>query len=150
MNSHKNARLSFEGRRLLIQRIAVMGLAPAATRTRCSVDGAMSERIERLRRQRMPMRRIAQTVGRSTATISRWLASLGLSSLKALDPQVPVQRYEREAPGELLHIDTKKLGRIAVTGHRATGNPRTAHVGLAGSLPMWPSTTIHAQALCRC
>ena len=156
MNSHKNARLSFEGRKLLIHRIAVMGLAAAAhaagistrtarkwlarfvthgtaglfdqssrpTRTRCSVDGAMSERIELLRRQRMPMRRIAQTVGRSTATISRHLAALGLSSLKALEPQVPVQRYEREAPGELLHIDTKKLGRIAVTGHRATANPR--------------------------
>ena len=107
MNSHKNARLSFEGRKLLIHRIAVMGLAAAAhaagistrtarkwlarfvthgtaglfdqssrpTRTRCSVDGAMGERIEQLRRQRMPMRRIAQTVGRSTATISRWLAA---------------------------------------------------------------------------
>jgi hypothetical protein len=60
----------------------------------------------------MPMRRIAAVVGRSVATVSRWLARVGLSSLKALDPVQPVIRYERDAPGELLHMDTKKLGRI--------------------------------------
>jgi len=49
----------------------------------------------------MPMRRIAAVVGRSVATVSRLLACLGLSSLKALDAVVPPARYEREAPGEL-------------------------------------------------
>ena len=70
------------------------------------------------------MRRIAAVVGRSVATISRLLAKLGLSSLKALDPVTPVVRYEREAPGELLHMDTKKLGRIVRPSHRVTGDRR--------------------------
>jgi hypothetical protein len=79
----------------------------------------------------MPMRRIATVVGRSVATVSRFLAGLGLSSLKALDPVEPVIRYEREAPGELLHMDTKKLGRIVRPSHRVTGNRRDS-VGGAG------------------
>lgn len=156
MNSHKNARLTFEGRKLLVQRIAVMGLMPAAeaagispgtarkwrdrfveqgldglldrssrpVQTRTTLDEALLQRIEQLRRHRMPMRRIAAVVGRSVATVSRVLAGLGLSSLKALDPKEPVMRYEREAPGELLHMDMKKLGRIAVPGHRVTGDRR--------------------------
>ena len=70
------------------------------------------------------MRRIALVVGRSAATVSRLLARLGLSSLKALESPVPPVCYEREAPGELLHMDTKKLGRIVVTGHRVTGDRR--------------------------
>jgi transposase InsO family protein len=63
-------------------------------------------------------------VGRSVATVSRLLAGLGLSSLKALDPVEPIVRYEREAPGELLHMDTKKLGRIVRPSHRVTGDRR--------------------------
>lgn len=156
MNSHKNARLTLEGRKLLIERIAVMGLMPAAeaagisprtarkwlarfeqqgspglmdlssrpAKTRSTLDAHLAQRIEQLRRARMPMRTIANVVGRSVATISRLLARLGLSSLKALDPREPVVRYEHHAPGELLHMDTKKLGRIVVPGHRATGDPR--------------------------
>ena len=78
----------------------------------------------------MPMRRIAVVVGRSVATVShRFLAGLGLSSLKALDPVVPTLRYEREAPGELLHIDTKKLGRIVRPSHRVTGDRRDSVEG---------------------
>src|SRR5690606_13733926 len=61
---------------------------------------------------------VATIIGRSVSTVSRLLARLGLSSLKALDPIVPAIRYEREAPGELLHIDTKKLGRIVHPSHR--------------------------------
>ncbi|MDP3310448.1 MAG: IS481 family transposase [Polaromonas sp.] len=161
MNSHKNARTTFEGRKLLIERIAVMGLMPAAeaagisartarkwrnrfeehgvqglldrssrpARTRSTLDGGMNERIERLRRQRMPMRRIAAVVGLSVATVSRLLARLGLSRLKALDPVEPVVRYEREAPGELLHMDTKKLGRIVRPSHRVTADRRDSVEG---------------------
>ena len=184
MNSHKNARLTFEGRKLLIERIAAMGLMPAAEaagisfrtarkwrrrfallgesglfdrssrphKTRSTIDAELAQRIEQLRRGRMPMRRIAAIVGRSRATISRLLQRLGLSSLKALEPREPVVRYEREAPGELLHMDMKKLGRIAVPGHRVTGDPRdhtrgvgweVAHVAIddhsrAGFVQMYP------------
>ena len=63
-------------------------------------------------------------VGRSVATVSRFLAHLGLSSLKALEPREPVLRYERQAPGELLHMGIKKLGRIVRPGHRVTGDSR--------------------------
>ena len=55
-------------------------------------------------------------------TISRCMKRAGLSTLKALEPVEPVVRYERETPGELLHIDIKKLGRIDGVGHRITGN----------------------------
>ncbi len=66
----------------------------------------------------MPMQHIARIVGRSVPTVCRLIARLGLSSLKALEPVSASLRYEREAPGELLHIDTKKLGRIALDFRR--------------------------------
>jgi hypothetical protein len=56
----------------------------------------------------------------SAATVSRVLKRLGLNKLKALDPVEPVRRYEREHPGELIHIDIKKLGRFVRPGHRIT------------------------------
>jgi hypothetical protein len=78
--------------------------------------GAVVKRLavdpDRGSRERMPVRRSAAVVGRSPATISRFLATVELSSLKALEPAQPVVLYEREAPGELLHMGTKKLGRI--------------------------------------
>jgi transcriptional regulator with XRE-family HTH domain len=61
------------------------------------------DRIEALRRQRMTGKQIAQEVGVSAATVSGVLRRLGLSKLKALEPVVPVRRYEREHPGELGH-----------------------------------------------
>jgi len=78
-------------------------------------------RIEALRRQRWTGVQIAHETGVSKATVSRVLRRLGLNRLKALDPVEPVRRYERERPGELIHIDIKKLGRFSRTGHRATG-----------------------------
>lgn len=56
--------------------------------------------------------RIARSAGVSEATVSRVLARAGMSKLSDLEPRQPVQRYEHAAPGDLLHIDTKKLGRI--------------------------------------
>src|SRR3712207_5377831 len=56
--------------------------------------------------------------------------SLGLSRLKALDPVPPVQRYEHASPGDLLHLDVKKLGRIGVVGHRITGDRRQRSPGI--------------------
>jgi transposase InsO family protein len=75
------------------------------------------------------MRSIAKIVGRSVATISRVLDRLGLSSLKDLEPKAVAIRYERAAPGELLHIDTKKLGRIVRPSHRVTGDRRDSVEG---------------------
>ena len=66
---------------------------------------------------------IARSVGVSKSTVSRVLAIADLSKLSDLRPTEPVQRYEHDAPGDLLHIDTKKLGRIVRPGHRVTGNP---------------------------
>jgi transposase InsO family protein len=66
-------------------------------------------------------KQIAAQVGVSAATVSRVLRRLGLNKLNALEPAEPVRRYERENPGELIHIDIKKLGRIGSVGHRITG-----------------------------
>lgn len=82
----------------------------------------------------MPMRRIAQVVGRSVATISRVLAQLGLSSLSAIDLKEPVVRYKHEAPGDPLHMDMKKLGRIASPLHRITKDPRDHTPGVLGPM----------------
>lgn len=81
---------------------------------------AVIDRIEALRRQRIAGEQIAAQVGVSASTVSRILRRLGLSKLKALEPAEPVLRYEREHPGELIHIDIKKLGRFVRTGHRIT------------------------------
>jgi transposase InsO family protein len=78
------------------------------------------QKIEQLRRQRWTGKQIAAEVGVSPATVSRVLRRLGLNKLSALEPE-PVRRYERENPGELIHLDIKKLGRIGAVGHRITG-----------------------------
>ena len=83
---------------------------------------ATIERIAELRRRRWTGKQIAKEVGVSPATMSRVLKKLGLNKLKALEPAEPVRRYERENPGELIHIDIKKLGRFDRVGHRITGD----------------------------
>jgi transposase InsO family protein len=85
---------------------------------------AVKDEIVALRRQRLSGKHIAKEVGVSRATVSRVLQAAGLSRMKALDPVEPVRRYERETPGELIHIDIKKLGRIDGVGHRITGDRR--------------------------
>lgn len=78
------------------------------------------DRIAVLRRERMTGKAIAAAVGVSPATVSRVLKRLGLNKLSALEP-VEVRRYEREHPGELIHVDIKKLGKFSQIGHRVTG-----------------------------
>jgi transposase InsO family protein len=78
--------------------------------------------VERLRRQRFTGQQIAVELGISPATVSRILRRLGLNRMKDLEPAEPVRRYERAHPGELIHIDIKKLGRFERVGHRITGN----------------------------
>jgi transposase InsO family protein len=83
-----------------------------------------------LRRQRWTGVRIAQQTGLSRCTVSRILRRLKLSRMRDLEPKPAVQRYEHAAPGDLLHLDIKKLGRIRKPGHRITGHPGDRHGGL--------------------
>ena len=96
-----------------------------------SISEGAALAIVELRRKLMLQAQIASYVGVSKATVSRVLRRAGLSRLSDLRPQEPVQRYERESPGELLHIDIKKLGRIERAGHRVTGT-RAGRVQGAG------------------
>jgi transposase InsO family protein len=92
---------------------------------------AIVERVEALRRQRWTGKQIALEVGASPATVSRVLKRLGLNRMRDLEPAQPVRRYEREHPGELIHLDIKKLGRFSAVGYRITGDHsrRTRGVG---------------------
>ena len=80
------------------------------------------EQIIELRRQRLCGQQIAQETGVSPATVSRILRAVRLSRARDLDPPAPVIRYERKAPGEMIHLDIKKLGRFEKPGHRVTGD----------------------------
>jgi transposase InsO family protein len=84
------------------------------------LTGTYSKSVRSLRRQRLTGKAIAAEVGVSEATVSRVLRRLGLNKFSALEPE-PVRRYERDNPGELTHLDVKKLGKIASVGHRITG-----------------------------
>jgi transposase InsO family protein len=81
-----------------------------------------AERIIALRLERLPGKQIAAETGVSRSTVSRILRAARLSRAKDLDPPAPVVRYERERPGELIHLDIKKLGRFEQVGHRITGD----------------------------
>ncbi len=83
---------------------------------------AIVERVEALRRQRFTGKQIAAEAGVSPATVSRILRRLGLNRLEALESAEPIRRYKRQHPGELIHLDIKKLGRFDRVGHRITGD----------------------------
>ena len=80
------------------------------------------QQIAALRHLRCTGAQIAAELGVSSATVSRVLRRLGLNRLEALEPAEPPRRYERQHPGELIHIDIKKLGRFESPGHRVTGD----------------------------
>jgi transposase InsO family protein len=77
-----------------------------------------------LRRERWNGWRIARELQLSRATVSRILRRHGLHRLRSLDPPPPVRRYEHQAPGDLLHLDIKRLARIVRPGHRIHGDRR--------------------------
>ena len=77
-------------------------------------------RILEFRRERRTIRQVAKLTSVSTSTVARVCKAAGLSRLRSLEPISPPVRYERERPGELLHIDTKRLGRFDAVGHRIT------------------------------
>src|SRR4051812_46312703 len=82
----------------------------------------VSEQIVTLRRQRLTGPAIARRLNRPVSTVGLVLRRHGLGRLAALDPKPTIIRYQRERPGELIHIDIKKLGRIDGIGHRITGD----------------------------
>jgi transposase InsO family protein len=86
------------------------------------LDSQVEQEIETLRRRRMTGPVIARQLHRPLSTIGVVLRRRGLGRLAALDPRPEAIRYERERPGELIHIDIKKLGRIDGVGHRITGD----------------------------
>jgi transposase InsO family protein len=100
---------------------------------RCSAPGSVPLRtseervavIAALRRLRMTGAEIAETLAMPLSTVSGILARIGLGKLWRLEPLEPPNRYERKRPGELVHVDVKKLGRISGgAGHRVTGDRR--------------------------
>ena len=93
---------------------------PHHSPTRLLAD--VAEQIEQLRRQRLSAPAIARRLQRPVSTVGLTLHRRGLGQLSALDQRPPVIRYQRENPGELIHIDIKKLGRIDGIGHRITGD----------------------------
>lgn len=105
----------------------VPGLRDRSCRPRRSPQATVRElelAVLALRRQRLTLASIAQQLGLSRSTVARVCARAGLQRLSKLEPAPAVQRYERARPGELLHLDIKKLGRIERIGHRITGDPR--------------------------
>ena len=103
------------------------GLADRSSRPRrCphQLPGRTVRRIERLRRRRWTGPAIAARLRLSVSTVGLTLRRLGLNRWRALEPQPPVLRYERARPGELVHVDTKKLARIERVGHRIHGDWR--------------------------
>ncbi len=168
MNLHKNARLTPQGRLLLVQRVtdqgwsvgaaagaaglsqrqayrwlaryraggtaALMDRSSAPRRCRHEVPAERVMAIKHLRRQRLSGPASARQLGMPVSTVGGILRRLGLGKLSALEPKPPVVRYQRERPGELLHIDTKKAradrgGRPSDHGRGAPGRPPRAALG---------------------
>jgi transposase InsO family protein len=113
-----------EGELGLLDRSSAPGRIPHRTaETRVAAIAA-------LRRLRMTAAEIAQCLAMPLSTVSAVLARSGLGKRSRLEPPEPANRYERKRPGELVHIDVKKLGRIGRPGHRINGNRRTRTRGI--------------------
>lgn len=101
------------------------GLRDRSCRARCSPHALPVEWCDvvvYLRSYRQPARRIAEALGLARSTVSAVLSRRGLGSQASLEPPRPTNRYERRQPGELLHLDTKRLARFYRPGHRVTGS----------------------------
>jgi transposase InsO family protein len=111
------ARYRAEGEPGLLDRSSAPARVPGRT------DEQRVEVIAALRRLRMTGAEIAECLGMALSTVSGILTRIGLGKLSRLEPPEPPNRFERDRPGELIHIDVKKLGRIGQVGagHRATG-----------------------------
>jgi transposase InsO family protein len=107
-----------EGRRGLEDRSSAPGRIPHRT------PAERERAIAALRRLRMTAAEIAEVLEMALSTVSAVLKRMGLGKRSRLEPPEPVNRYERKRPGELVHLDVKKLGRISVrgAGHRVSGH----------------------------
>lgn len=100
-------------------------LQDRSSRPRRSPRAVLKDRrdlVLKLRRHRMTGQKIADQLRMPRSTVARLLSRAGMGRLHLLDPKEPVRRYQRERPGELLHLDVKKLARFRTVGHRMTGD----------------------------
>jgi transposase InsO family protein len=104
--------------------VALVDRSSRPERVRQPTSPELVGRVEALRRQRWTGARIALQTQLSRATVSRILRRLKLSRIRDLEPRPAIQRYEHPNAGDLLHLDIKKLGRIARPSHRVTGDRR--------------------------
>jgi transposase InsO family protein len=103
------------------------GLTDRSSRPACSPRQTPADRVDaivRLRRLRMTAVEIAETLGMALSTVSLVLKRAGLGRRSRLEPLEPVNRYEQQQPGELVHLDIKKLARFDRPGHRLLGRGR--------------------------
>jgi len=112
------------GDRELEDRSSVAVLIPGRTRPE------VEEAVCALRELRFSGTRIAEALGMPERTVRAVLARNGLSRLPRIDADEPANRYERPRPGELIHIDVKKLGKIGRAGHRVNGDRSTRMRGI--------------------
>ena len=109
----------------------LQGHSSAPTRSPRRTAEPLIQEIRRLREQeRLAGEDIASRLGLPRSTVGRWLRRYGLGRLPRLAPPEPIRRYQKEHAGELLHLDTKKLGRIDGIGHRIHGDRRTRNRGI--------------------
>ena len=109
------------------------GLADRSSAPRSVPGRTPAEReqlIVLLRELRFTSPEIAETLGMPLSTVGAVLSRHGLGKLPRLQPDEPANSYERPRPGELVHIDVKKLGRIGRPGHRVNGDRRTRTRGI--------------------
>jgi transposase InsO family protein len=118
------ARYRSDGERGLIDRSSAPALVANAT---CERRVAV---IAQLRALYMTAAEIAEVLGMAASTVSAILKRIGLGRRMMLEPSEPPNRYERRHPGELIHIDVKKLGRIGRAGHRVRGDRRSRSRGI--------------------
>src|SRR5207244_6747437 len=113
-----------EGEQGLLDRSSAPASVPVRT------DEARIALVAALRRLRMTAAEIAETLRMPVSTVSGILTRIGLGKLWRLEPVEPANRYEKQRPGELVHVDVKKLGRIGRPGHRVNGDRRTRTRGI--------------------
>ena len=119
------------------------GLLDRSSRPTCcphATSAGVVRQIDKLRRRRLTAWQISRRLAVPRSTVSAWLKRLGLAKLDALEPKPEIVRYEYEHPGDLLHLDTKKLARIRRPGHRIHGDRSKRAYGVGWRTPTSLST----------